>query len=635
MRLSLRSSSRVFFQSLLVACSLAGAWLLRFDFALPHLALLLSAIPLLLVCRLVSLYSFNLLNGYWRYTGVRDLQDILKSVALGSVGFVVVFRYCLNVKAFPLSVYILEALLTTAMLSGIRLLFRHRMSTQHRRRRDDGDKRVLVVGAGDAAESLIRELPRGGYVPVGCIDDDPGKLHFTVHGVPVLGTTSDIPAITLKYLIDEVLIATPSASGAEMRCIVDACQRSGRSYKTVPGLLDLVDGKVSVRQLRDVKLEDLLGRDPIAINLAAVRHQLQGKAVLITGAAGSIGSELCRQVLNYKPAKLICLDQAETPLFYLQQGFNDHPEVSRASYFVADVCDTKYMRNLLLEHGIQVIFHAAAYKHVPLMETNLCEALKNNVFGLMRLLDVANAAGCEHFLLISSDKAVHPTSFMGCTKRLGELIVAARPASGMRCLSVRFGNVLGSQGSVVPLFQEQIRSQRRITVTHPDITRYFMTIPEAVSLVLQAFTVGRHGDVLVLDMGEPIRIVDLARTLIRLSGHSEDQVDIVFSGLRPGEKLYEDLFYADEERVPTTHKKVRCAHADRMSWSRLAQHLAELQLLAPDGSASSIRAKVRDIIPEYSYPVPIPPAYPLQLPDGAASVQLSPRMLTADVTGNA
>jgi FlaA1/EpsC-like NDP-sugar epimerase len=596
---------------------------------------LLSAIPLLLLYRLASMYRFNQLNGYWRYTGVRDLVDILKSVALGSVGFVFTLRYCLNVKSFPLSIYILEALLTTALLGGVRLLFRHRMTTQHRRRRDDGDKRVLVVGAGDAAESLIRELPRGGYLPVGCIDDDPAKLHFTVHGVPVLGTTSDIPAVTSKYLIDEVLIATPSASGAEMRRIVDACQRSGRIYKTVPGLLDLVDGKVSVRQLRDVNLEDLLGRDPIAINLEAVRNQIQGKAVLITGAAGSIGSELCRQVLDYGPAKLICLDQAETPLFYLQQGFKDHPAASRASYVVADVCDTKYMRNCLLEHGVQVIFHAAAYKHVPLMESNLSEALKNNVFGLMRLLDAANASGCEHFLLISSDKAVHPTSFMGCTKRLGELIVAARPASGMRCLSVRFGNVLGSQGSVVPLFQEQIRSQRRVTVTHPDITRYFMTIPEAVSLVLQAFTVGRHGDVLVLDMGEPIRIVDLAKTLIRLSGHSDDQVDVVFSGLRPGEKLYEDLFYANEAQLPTSHKKVRCAHADRMSWAQLAQHLAELQFLALDGSASTIRAKVKDIIPEYTYPIPILPTYPLPLPDSAARIRPSPRMLAADVTGSA
>ncbi len=545
--------------------------------------------------------QFNLLDGHWRYTGISDIEDILKAVALGSVGFVFLVRYLLGVEAFPISIYILEALLTAAFLTGVRFACRRRLSKTARRRREDTGKRVLVVGAGDAAESLIRELLRGGYVPVGCIDDDPAKRDFTVHGVPVLGNTDEIPEIVAEHSIDEVLIALPSATGSQMRRVVESCQRSNRNYKTVPVLLDLVDGKVTVKQLRDVKLEDLLGRDPVEMNLDAVRHQIENKVVMIIGAAGSIGSELCRQVLGYHPAKLICLDQAETPLFYLQQGFKDHPSAPQAAYCIADVGDTRHMRSLLFEHRVQIIFHAAAYKHVPLVEDNLREALKNNVFALSRLLDVAGDAGCERFLLISSDKAVEPSSFMGCTKRLGELLVAARPSSGMRCVSVRFGNVLGSQGSVVPVFQEQIRTTQKITITHPEITRYFMTIPEAVSLVLQAFTVGEHGNVLVLDMGEPIRIVDLAKTLIRLSGRAEDQVQIVFTGLRPGEKLYEDLFYASEEQLPTSQKKVLCTRGDLMSWGKLIRHLSELQQLAMEGSEASIRAKVRDIIPEYRY----------------------------------
>lgn len=625
-------SAIVALQSFLVLCSLIVAWLLRFEFTLTGSSLLLSIAPLLLIFRLASMRRLNLLDGYWRYTGVSDIEDILKSVALGSIGFLLFTRYLLSVKAFPISIYILEALLTTAFLTGVRFACRRRLNGTARRRRGDVGKRVLVIGAGDAAESLIRELPRGGYVPVGCIDDNPAKRDFTVHGVPVLGKTDDVPSVVARHLIDEVLIALPSATGVQMRRIVDCCQRSNRPYRTVPALLDLVDGKVTVKQLRDVNLEDLLGRDPVEMNLDAVRLQIENKVVMITGAAGSIGSELCRQVLGYHPAKLVCLDQAETPLFYLQQGFKDNPSASRAVYCIADIGDTRYMRSVLTEHGVQVVFHAAAYKHVPLVEENVSEALKNNVFALSRLLDVAGQAGCEAFLLISSDKAVQPTSFMGCTKRLGELLVAARPSSAMRCLSVRFGNVLGSQGSVVPVFQEQIRTTQRITITHPEITRYFMTIPEAVSLVLQAFTVGEHGNVLVLDMGQPIRIVDLAKTLIRLSGRAEDQVQIVFTGLRPGEKLYEDLFYASEEQLPTSHKKVRCTRADLMSWSELSYSLSELQQLTIEGSQTLIRAKVREIIPEYSYDLPTRAPLVAFSPQLETNGRTSPRLVAACAT---
>jgi FlaA1/EpsC-like NDP-sugar epimerase len=323
---------------------------------------------------------------------------------------------------------------------------------------------------------------------------------------------------------------------------------------------------------------------------------------MVTGAAGSIGSELCRQLLRYAPAKLVCVDRAETPLFYLQQANSGLG--GQKVYCLADITDSARMRDILHEHDVRVIFHAAAYKHVPLMEENLEEALKNNVFGLLSLLEVAGQSGCEDFLLISSDKAVAPTSFMGCTKRIGELIVSARPSAQMRCLSVRFGNVLGSQGSVIPVFREQIRSRRPITVTHPEITRYFMTIPEAVSLVLQAFVIGGKGDILVLDMGKPIRILDMAKTLIRLSGLPLDEVKIVFTGLRPGEKMSEDLFYEFERRLTTSAEKVFRTRGPLISWPELLSRLAVLRSESRTGISSRIRATVKEIVPQYQWAPP-------------------------------
>jgi FlaA1/EpsC-like NDP-sugar epimerase len=320
---------------------------------------------------------------------------------------------------------------------------------------------------------------------------------------------------------------------------------------------------------------------------------------MVTGAAGSIGSELCQQLLSYGPAKLVCVDQAETPLFYLQHT-NSGSKVEKV-YCVADITDDIRMRDIIQEHDVRAIFHAAAYKHVPLMEENLQEALKNNVFGLLSLLEVADQSECEDFLLISSDKAVSPTSFMGCTKRIGELIIAARPCTNLRCVSVRFGNVLGSQGSVIPLFQEQIKLNREITVTHPEITRYFMTIPEAVSLVLQAFAIGEKGDTLVLDMGKPIRILDMAKTLIRLSGFPENEVKIVFSGLRPGEKLYEELFYDFERPMSTPAQKVLRTKAQLTTWPELTRQIRELRAEAQTGISTRIRAKVQEIVPQYQW----------------------------------
>jgi FlaA1/EpsC-like NDP-sugar epimerase len=443
---------------------------------------------------------------------------------------------------------------------------------------------------------LLRELPRSMYLPVALVDDDPAKAGVRLHGVPVAGTVNDLLHVVRTYRPDELMIAIPSASGEQMQRIIDICDLTQLRFRTIPSLGDLINGTVTVDQLRDVNFEDLLGRDPVRLDVDSVRRRITGRVVMVTGAAGSIGSELCHQLLNYKPLKLICLDQAETPLFNLQNA--QAGSACDIVYCVADITDSPRVRDVIQEHGVQVVLHAAAYKHVPLMEVNLSEALRNNVFGLLALMEVADQSGCEDFLLISSDKAVNPTSFMGCTKRIGELMVAARP-SRMRCLSVRFGNVLGSQGSVIPLFQEQIKLKRTITVTHPEITRYFMTIPEAVSLVLQAFSVGEKRDILVLDMGKPVRILDMAKTLIRLSGLHQTDVKISFTGLRPGEKLFEDLFYSFERRLNTGAQKVFRTQGQTTSWPDLLQLLAELRAESATGIPDRIRAKVKEIIPEY------------------------------------
>ena len=589
------------FHFLLIAASIVIAWLLRFDFRIPYPTLLFGSVPILILFRIVALARFNLLHGYWRHSGVTDVIDIGKAVALGTLAFFVATRYVFGKYEFPLSIYILEAIITAAGLTGARV-----WSMALKRRTDGGSaeqkkRRVIVAGAGEAASLLIHEMLRTEFIPVACVDDDVLKRGARIHGVPVVGTIDTIKTTVEAYKAEEVFIAIPSADGAQMQRISRLCEQAAVRYRTVPNLRDLLMGSGSISQLREVSVEDLLGRDPVQMDLSTVRSQITGKVVMVTGAAGSIGSELCRQLLAYSPAKLIVLDQAETPMFYLQLQLTKQSSSDRVAYLVADVANTSRMRRILSEAAVEIIFHAAAYKHVPLVELNIRGALTNNVLAVPPLLDVAEECGCEAFVLISSDKAVQPTSFMGATKRLGELILAARPKKHMRCVSVRFGNVLGSQGSVIPVFKEQIEKEGRITITHPDITRFFMTIPEAVSLVLQAFTLGQHGDILVLDMGNPVRILDLAHSLIRQCGKSSREVKIEFIGLRPGEKMYEDLFYPTERKFGTGNRKVKRTQSEIIPWAALCAHLEDLVALTNSGTEISIRAKMKEIIPEYSY----------------------------------
>jgi len=588
------------FQTMLVFTSLVLGWLLRFDFSLPYRRVLLSSGLLLVVIRLITLRLFNLNHGWWHFASVSDAINILKAVAVGSVAFFAVDRYLFGAVAFPRSLYFLEAVLTACFLAGARL--GSRVLVESVRRDSSRSQRVMVVGAGFAAQMVIRELTRrnSGYLAVGCVDDDRSKIGVYILGVPVLGTIEELETLVKDNPADEVLIAIPSASGKQMRRITDACQKANLPFKTVPALSDIIRGEASINQFREVRLEDLLGRETVQIDLEAVRNQIAAQTVIVTGAAGSIGSELCRQILDCSPARLMCLDQSETGLFLLRLGLDMHKNGTQVDFRVADVTDDERVRSLLSEFRPGIIFHAAAYKHVPLMESNVHEAVKNNVLGLLSLVGLADDAGCKNFVLISSDKAVNPSNIMGATKRACELILSSRPRNGMRCVSVRFGNVLGSNGSVVPVLTQQLHNHQPLTVTHPEIKRFFMTTREAVALVLQAFVIGKHGDILVLDMGEQIKIVDLARTLIRLSCKSERDVEIRFTGLREGEKLSEELFYEHEEVIPTSCKKIKRTKGPLRDWPELCRQLEELRASMCVDGAAPVRAKMKEIVPEYS-----------------------------------
>ncbi|HKV27357.1 MAG TPA: nucleoside-diphosphate sugar epimerase/dehydratase [Candidatus Acidoferrales bacterium] len=590
------------FQALLVLCSLVLAWLLRFNFSLPFRHLLMWTAPILILIRLGSLRLFNLHRGWWHFSGVSEALNILKAAALGTVCFYLMV-ISLGLYAFPRSVYLLEAVLTVGLLSGGRLM--SRVLAESMRQDSKTSKKVIIIGAGFAAQMVIREIAHSGsrYSVLGCLDDDESKRGIAIHGVTVLGKIAELPKLLANYPADEVVIAIPSATGEQILRFIQICQGAGVAFRTVPALSEIIKGHVSIRQFREVRLEDLLGREPVEMDLEPVRREIEGRVVLVTGAAGSIGSELCHQIQSYAPRRLVCVDQNETGLFYLQQEFAGDGERQSLIFCVADISDETRMRRLFQEHGPSVVFHAAAYKHVPMMEANVQEAVKNNVFGLVSLVEIADDCGCESFILISSDKAVNPTSVMGATKRMGELILGCRSSSAMRCISVRFGNVLGSNGSVVPLLQQQLESNRPLTITHPEIKRFFMTTREAVALVLEASTIGEHGDILVLEMGKQIPIVQLARTLIQLSGKTEDQVKIHFTGLRPGEKLFEEMSSAAEDVISTDRPKIKRVRGKRPEWPLLSRRLEELRASLTVDGAEPVRSKLREILPEY-----IPPA---------------------------
>jgi FlaA1/EpsC-like NDP-sugar epimerase len=464
-------------------------------------------------------------------------------------------------------------------------------------------KGLLIIGAGDAGEKMLREIrdnPRLNYEVVGFLDDDPKKKGMRIHGVPVLGAVPRIHDMAYRDEMDEILIATPSANARQMRRIIEACEATGLKTRTTPGIGELIDGKISFKTVREVSFEDLLGRDPVDLDMKSIGNYLADKVVLVSGAGGSIGSELCRQIAQFQPKNLILFDKTENSLFHVEMEFRQRFPKVCITPVLGDVKYRSYLNKHFADYTPQVVFHAAAYKHVPIVELNPSEAVYNNIIGTKNIVEASHQFGAERFIMISTDKAVRPANVMGVTKRVAEMITSCYASNPTHFVSVRFGNVLGSEGSVVHLFKKQIERFGPVTVTHPEITRYFMTIPESCKLILQAGALGEGGEIFILDMGTPIKIVDMARDLIRRSGFKPDvDIEIKFTGLRPGEKLHEELITEGEGIVRTPHEKIFVLKGETCDLNWLNQKIGELVKLANAQDASGLKSKLKEIIPEY------------------------------------
>jgi FlaA1/EpsC-like NDP-sugar epimerase len=546
-------------------------------------------------------YLSGLYQGYWKYAGLDDLIRLVRAIATRTAALIVLF-YALGFTGLSRAVLIIDTVLLLMLAGWVRLAPRFRFEFFSSRRRASG-ARTLIIGAGDTGESLLRELrksPHPEYNPVGFIDDDPDKAGVKIHGVPVLGGTAGLERVISEYGVREVIIAIPGASGRTRQEVFEICRRAGARFKTVPTRGELQRGAVRIGQIRPVDLEDLLGRDVVSLDQQILRQGLSGKRVLVTGAAGSIGRELARQIAAYAPGDLILLDRNENNLFYLEMELRDvHPFLG-LSVMVGDVQDRPRMLELFADKRPEIVFHAAAYKHVPLMESNPIEAIKNNVVATLHLAEIADRSKVERFIYVSTDKAVRPTSIMGATKRLGERLIQSIAGNGTRFMAVRFGNVLGSDGSVIPTFRKQIAAGGPVTVTHPEASRFFMTIPEAVQLVLTAGAMGEGGEIFLLRMGEPVRIVDLARNMIELSGLRPDEdVKIVFTGLRPGEKLHEELKSDREAALPTSNEKIMVLTGVEPLSEGGWRQLREVESAAREGHILDVLDLLRGLVPDY------------------------------------
>ncbi|MBD3385899.1 NAD-dependent epimerase/dehydratase family protein [candidate division KSB1 bacterium] len=556
-----RNVSKFFLDLCFIALAYYIAFILRFDASIPndYSQAMLASFPVVVVVYSFVFFLFGNYKGLWRYSSVQDLFLIFCGNTIAIVAIYFIIKYLLDLT-IPRSILMIHWLLVIILLGSLRFLFRiaffNLFSSSKKR------KRLLIIGAGNSGEMIARQLNREthlGYRPIAFVDDDNGRQGLRIHGIPVVGSLDKIPAVVKKKLIDEIIIAAPSATAPQMRRIVNLCQKAGVPYKTLPGPKELVAGHVSVQKVREVRIEDLLERTPTPPDYSYLHDYFSERSVLVTGAAGSIGSELCRQLARLRPRYLILLDQAESDLYELQQELRSMNLISdRKVSVVADITNHEKMKLICTKYKPDVVFHAAAYKHVPLMQTHPEEAVINNVWGTVSVSRAAEAAGAQKFINISTDKAVEPSSVMGATKRISELFCVSRNGgSSLKHLVVRFGNVLGSQGSVIPLFQQQIRNGGPITITSREVSRFFMTIPEAVELVLHAGVIGEGGEVFILDMGEPIKIYDMARHLIALSGFEpEKDIKIRIVGLRPGEKLHEQLWAEHELPQKTVHPKI-------------------------------------------------------------------------------
>ena len=609
---------------LLLGAALYDAFLIRFEFNIPpfYLDLFLRMLPYVIVTKIACLYFFDLYRGMWRYTSISDLLNIIKAATASSLLITLFIAFKMRFIGYPRSVFIIDCFLTILFIAGFRLLVRlffERLAREKSnksmpqqfmslfKRYPKSVKKLLIIGAGDCGEKILREIRDNSSLNlkvIGFLDDNRNKIGRKIHGVPVLGLASEISSAIKKVRADEALIALPSATGSQMREIVEHCKESGIPFKTVPGYGELINGRVSVKSIRDVAYPDLLGRPVVKLDAPGISDYIKGYCMLVTGAGGSIGSELCRQICKFGPKKIVLFERAESPLYEieleLKRNFSDICIVP----VLGDIQSSIQLENTFKSHNPQTVFHAAAYKHVPMMEIQPWKAVENNILGTERLIKVVQQHGCDRFVFVSTDKAVRPTNVMGASKRVAEMLIQCQGSNSnipIKFAVVRFGNVVGSVGSVVPLFKKQIEIGGPVTVTHPEVTRYFMTIPEACQLILQAGALcNEQVEIFILDMGKPIKIADLARDLIRLSGFEPDvEIKIEFIGLRPGEKLFEELITEGEGIVPTTHEKIMTLRGEKCSLKMLNGKIDELGQLAEEQNADKIRSKIKEMVADY------------------------------------
>ncbi|MBV1756299.1 MAG: polysaccharide biosynthesis protein [Dethiosulfatibacter sp.] len=586
--------------------------MLRFDGSIPavHREVISQHLLFTIVIKVIIFYFFKLYNSLWIYASVEEMIQIITAAVLAQ-GAVVVYLFFVQASV-PRSIFIIVGMLDVILLGGMRFSYRllHKIKTYGNIFDKGSQKRIMVIGAGEAGVMVIKELKKHqqlNSVPVALIDDDKKKIGKNINGVPVLGSRDDIVKVAKSKKIDEIIIAIPSASKREIKEVVKECKKTECMLKILPGVYEIIDGSVNISQIREVGIEDLLGREEIHLDVSNIKNLLKDKTVMVTGAAGSIGSELVRQIVRYQPKKVILFDINENALYDLQQEIirklaHDHLDIDFV-YIIASIRDLNRLEYLFSRYKPNVVFHAAAHKHVPLMENSPHEAVKNNVFGTWNLVVMADKYNVEKFVQISTDKAVNPTNVMGATKRICEIIVQTyNQESKTEFTAVRFGNVLGSNGSVIPLFKKQIAEGGPVTVTHKDIIRYFMTIPEASQLVLEAGSMAKGGEIFVLDMGEPVKIIDLAEDLIRLSGLLPyEDIDITFTGLRPGEKLYEELLLSEEDITQTAHSKIFVGKPLFSDLNHLINHLEILKGIVKKGEEEDIRQYLKKLVPEYTY----------------------------------
>ena len=579
------------------------AFLLRFEFNLDMLEriaywqVLLITLPI----HLTISYGFGLYRALWRFASIPDLWNIIKVVSISAILLVTVLFLINRVEGVPRSSLAVYPLLLIFLLGSPRLLYRIWRDGQLRSDGPVGSKRVVILGAGQAGELVAREMLRGNeYTPLAFLDDEPRLRGSKLHGLSVVGGIADLPDVAHKNAADLAVIATATATGKQMQKIVASCEKANIPFRTLPNVADLISGRATVSSLREVSIDDLLGRDPVNLSKESITQSLFGKVVMVTGAGGSIGSELCRQILRYKPSKLVVFEIGEFNLYQIERELAGLCDDTEFHAVLGDVCDTSAIEHCMSKHQPQVIFHAAAYKHVPLLQNQARQAVRNNILGTRNMALAADKHGCDNFVMISTDKAVNPTNNMGASKRIAEIFCQnLNQRSKTNYITVRFGNVLGSAGSVVPLFKEQIAKGGPVTVTHPEITRYFMTIPEACQLIMQAAVQGEGGEIFVLDMSEPVKIAYLAEQMILLSGKTPgDDIEIRYTGLRPGEKLYEELFHEQEQLSATSHEKILLAKTRIVDWGELQTDFSAMEAASQIFDEQTLKSLIKKLVPE-------------------------------------